>query len=183
MFSGYGYEPYFVEGDDPADHASADGRDAGSRFCGDPIHPAECADEWLHDAPTMADDRSANSQRLDRPEDGRRQTGRRDVSLAPGSARRNSHRSPDASCACSRSGCESYKPEELFDENGTLIPELAELAPTGARRMGANPHANGGVLLQGSGAAGFPRLCRRCAAARDSRRRSHARARADFCAT
>ena len=41
----------------------------------------------------------------------------------------------------------SYKPEELFDENGSLLPELAELAPTGARRMGANPHANGGLLL------------------------------------
>jgi xylulose-5-phosphate/fructose-6-phosphate phosphoketolase len=42
----------------------------------------------------------------------------------------------------------SYKPEELFDEAGRLIPALAELAPSGARRMGANPHANGGVLLQ-----------------------------------
>jgi len=42
----------------------------------------------------------------------------------------------------------SYKPEELFDEQGTLIPELAELAPIGVHRMGANPHANGGLLLQ-----------------------------------
>jgi xylulose-5-phosphate/fructose-6-phosphate phosphoketolase len=42
----------------------------------------------------------------------------------------------------------SYKPEELFDKNGRLIPELAELAPKGERRMGANPHANGGVLLR-----------------------------------
>jgi len=42
----------------------------------------------------------------------------------------------------------SYKPEELFDEQGTLIPELAELAPIGEHRMGANPHANGGLLLQ-----------------------------------
>jgi len=42
----------------------------------------------------------------------------------------------------------SYKPEELFDENGRLIAELAELAPEGNRRMGANPHANGGLLLQ-----------------------------------
>jgi xylulose-5-phosphate/fructose-6-phosphate phosphoketolase len=41
----------------------------------------------------------------------------------------------------------SYKPEELFDEQGSLLPELAELAPTGERRMGANPHANGGLLL------------------------------------
>lgn len=42
----------------------------------------------------------------------------------------------------------SYKPEELFDENGRLRPELAGLAPEGGRRMGANPHANGGLLLR-----------------------------------
>ena len=42
----------------------------------------------------------------------------------------------------------SYHPEELFDENGTLIPQLQALAPQGDRRMGANPHANGGLLLR-----------------------------------
>jgi xylulose-5-phosphate/fructose-6-phosphate phosphoketolase len=42
----------------------------------------------------------------------------------------------------------SYRPEELFDEQGRLKPELAELAPRGDRRMGANPHANGGILLR-----------------------------------
>jgi xylulose-5-phosphate/fructose-6-phosphate phosphoketolase len=42
----------------------------------------------------------------------------------------------------------SYKPQELFDEHGTLRAELAELAPRGDRRMGANPHANGGLLLR-----------------------------------
>ena len=42
----------------------------------------------------------------------------------------------------------SYKADELFDQNGRLIPELAELAPEGNRRMGANPHANGGLLLR-----------------------------------
>ena len=42
----------------------------------------------------------------------------------------------------------SYRPEELFDEQGRLQPELAELAPEGERRMGANPHANGGMLLR-----------------------------------
>ncbi len=41
----------------------------------------------------------------------------------------------------------SYNPEELFDRNGALIPSLAALAPTGDRRMGANPHANGGKVL------------------------------------
>jgi xylulose-5-phosphate/fructose-6-phosphate phosphoketolase len=42
----------------------------------------------------------------------------------------------------------SYHPQELFDGNGTLAPELAEMAPKGTRRMGANPHANGGLLLR-----------------------------------
>ncbi|MGB5107138.1 MAG: phosphoketolase family protein [Candidatus Zixiibacteriota bacterium] len=42
----------------------------------------------------------------------------------------------------------SYKPEELFDKSGRLLPELADLAPKGERRMGANPHANGGLLLR-----------------------------------
>ena len=42
----------------------------------------------------------------------------------------------------------SYRPEELFDESGRLEAELAELAPKGDRRMGANPHANGGILLR-----------------------------------
>jgi xylulose-5-phosphate/fructose-6-phosphate phosphoketolase len=42
----------------------------------------------------------------------------------------------------------SYRPEELFDERGALVPELTELAPSGQRRMSANPHANGGLLLR-----------------------------------
>src|SRR4029077_1879001 len=40
----------------------------------------------------------------------------------------------------------SYRPEELFDENGRLLPELRELTPTGDRRMSANPRTNGGGL-------------------------------------
>ncbi len=42
----------------------------------------------------------------------------------------------------------SYRPETLFDANGALVPELAALAPEGTRRMGANPHANGGLLTR-----------------------------------
>jgi len=42
----------------------------------------------------------------------------------------------------------SYHPQELFDTNGTLLPELQALAPKGTRRMGANPHANGGLVLK-----------------------------------
>src|SRR5438874_765188 len=42
----------------------------------------------------------------------------------------------------------SYRPEELFDERGAIVPELDSLAPRGERRMSANPHANGGLLLR-----------------------------------
>jgi xylulose-5-phosphate/fructose-6-phosphate phosphoketolase len=42
----------------------------------------------------------------------------------------------------------SYRPQELFDRTGRFLPELADLAPTGERRMSANPHANGGLLLR-----------------------------------
>jgi xylulose-5-phosphate/fructose-6-phosphate phosphoketolase len=42
----------------------------------------------------------------------------------------------------------SYRPEELFDEHGTLIPELQAMAPEGERRISANPHANGGILCR-----------------------------------
>ena len=57
----------------------------------------------------------------------------------------------------------SYKAEELFDENGRLIPELAELAPKGNRRMGSNPHANGGLLLRDLRHAGLSRPRGKCA--------------------
>ena len=42
----------------------------------------------------------------------------------------------------------SYRPEELFDKDGRLKPEIAELAPKGHRRMSDNPHANGGLLMR-----------------------------------
>ena len=72
----------------------------------------------------------------------------------------------------------SYKPEELFDEHGRLRPELAELAPKGNRRMGANPHANGGMLLRDLRMPDFRDYARRCAHAGRARHRRHARARA-----
>jgi len=49
----------------------------------------------------------------------------------------------------------SYRPHELFDDDGRLVPELAELAPEGRRRMSANPHANGGELLHDLALPGF----------------------------
>lgn len=42
----------------------------------------------------------------------------------------------------------SYHPEELFDEDGRVLPEIKNMTPLGNHRMGANPHANGGILLK-----------------------------------
>ena len=75
----------------------------------------------------------------------------------------------------------SYRPEELFDENGTLIPALRELAPKGERRMGANPHANGGLLLRGSAHPRLPGVPGGGAPARRGRGPGHRRA-GELCA-
>ena len=60
----------------------------------------------------------------------------------------------------------SYKPEELFDAGGQLEPRTAGPGPEGRRRMGANPHANGGAAAEGPAPARFPRLCGRRSRAR-----------------
>jgi len=57
----------------------------------------------------------------------------------------------------------SYRPEELFDGEGRLVPELAGLAPSGDRRMSANPHANGGALLQDLALPDFREYAVECA--------------------
>ena len=61
----------------------------------------------------------------------------------------------------------SYHPEDLFDEQGHLFAELAALAPKGDRRMGANPHANGGKILVDLDLPDIHQLCDRCAKASD----------------
>ena len=73
--------------------------------------------------------------------------GRGHVALAPGARRPASRENPEH-LQILEDWLRSYRPEELFDENGRLVAELAELAPRGERRMSANPHANGGVLLR-----------------------------------
>ncbi|MGO9489247.1 MAG: phosphoketolase [Solirubrobacteraceae bacterium] len=82
-------------------------------------------------------------------------TGPKEVDGVPMEGSFHSHQVPlsdvagnPAHLAQLESWMRSYRPEELFDEAGALREELAALAPTGERRMGANPHANGGVLLR-----------------------------------
>jgi len=146
LFTGYGYKPYFVEGDDP-----------------DVMHPLMAAtlDKAFDDIANIQRDARTNgfSERPTWPmivlRTPKGWTGPKEVDGQKTEGSWRSHQVPFADLA-KKPGhvkllsewMQSYKPEELFDENGTLLPELAELAPRGERRMGANPHANGGLLLR-----------------------------------
>ena len=98
-------------------------------------------------APALADDRAAHPEGLDRPEGGRRQAGRGDVALTPGAARRARARTP-STCASSRSGCAPTGPRSCSTSTGRPRDDELAAAPAGERRMGANPHTNGGTLLR-----------------------------------
>ena len=85
-------------------------------------------------------------------------------------------------CALLEEWLRSYRPEELFDEHGTLVAELRALAPKGERRMSANPHANGGTLLRDLVLPDFRDYAVEVAA-RARRQRGDSRSRAGSCAT
>jgi xylulose-5-phosphate/fructose-6-phosphate phosphoketolase len=146
LFIGYGYKPYFVEGSDP-----------------EAMHPlmAETLDAALAEIKQIQ--RNARQEgRADRPRwpaiilrTPKGWTGPRAVDGKKTEDYWRSHQVPLADMAdrpdhirLLEEWMKSYRPEELFDETGRLVGELAELAPEGARRMGANPHANGGLLLK-----------------------------------
>jgi len=146
LFRGYGYEPAFVEGDDPSG-----------------LHE-EMADtlDRLFDRIAEIQSDARRRRVVERPVwpmlvlrtpkgwtgpdsvDGRRVEGTwrsHQVPLA------GLHENPEH-LAQLEAWMRSYRPEELFDERGCPVAELRELAPEGPRRMGANPHANGGLLLK-----------------------------------
>ena len=144
LFKGYGWTPYFVEGSDPMEmHARmaetlerclSDIRaiQQEARGSGKPIRP-----RW-----PMIVLRSPKGWTGPASVDGHKVEGfwrAHQVPLA-GVREHPEH------LAQLEAWLKSYHPEELFDENGKLRPELKALAPTGARRMSANPHANGGLL-------------------------------------
>ncbi|HZT59369.1 MAG TPA: phosphoketolase family protein [Pyrinomonadaceae bacterium] len=146
LFTGYGYKPYFVEGHEP-----------------ERMHQlmASTLDTVL--AEIQAIQRDAREQGFkERPRwpmivmrSPKGWTGPKEVDGLPTENNFRSHQVPLAELASKPAHLKqleewmrSYKPEELFDERGTLLPELAALAPRGDRRMGANPHANGGLLLK-----------------------------------
>jgi xylulose-5-phosphate/fructose-6-phosphate phosphoketolase len=146
LFTGYGYKPYFVEGDEPA-----------------AMHQlmAGTCDQIVSD---IREIRAAARERgrSERPvwpmiilRSPKGWTGPKEVDGKKIEGTFRAHQVPLADFAQKRAHVKlleqwmhSYRPEELFDEHGTLIAELAELAPKGDRRMGANPNANGGLLLK-----------------------------------
>jgi xylulose-5-phosphate/fructose-6-phosphate phosphoketolase len=147
LFEGYGYAPYLVAGDDPSFVHQA---------------MAETFDSVLDDIDRIrAGARSGGSGAPDRPRwpmvilrTPKGWTGPKEVDGKPVEGTWRSHQVPMADVRTNPSHLSildawlrSYRPEELFDAGGALIPELAELAPRGDRRMSANPHANGGLLL------------------------------------
>ncbi len=146
LFRGYGYTPYFVEGDDP-----------------NVMHQlmAETLDQVIADIQRIQGEARSNgfTQRPRWPmivlRTPKGWTGPKEVDGQQTEGSYRSHQVPLAKMASEpghvrilEEWMKSYRPEELFDESGKLKAELAELAPQGTRRMGANPHANGGALLQ-----------------------------------
>ncbi|HEX6043878.1 MAG TPA: phosphoketolase family protein [Pyrinomonadaceae bacterium] len=144
LFKGYGYTPLFVEGSDPASmhQAMAGTLDHCIRMIKSAQQEARNSGTATRPRWPMIVLRTPKGWTAPIEVDGKRVEGfwrAHQVPLA--GVKKN-----PAHLKMLEEWMRSYKPEELFDENGTLISELRELAPAGARRMGANPHANGGAL-------------------------------------
>jgi xylulose-5-phosphate/fructose-6-phosphate phosphoketolase len=146
LFRGYGYVPYFVEGDDPkAMHQLMAGTlDAIMEEIRAIQKSARNGGRGKRPLWPMIVMRTPKGWTGPKEVDGKKTEGfwrSHQVPLA------QLHENP-AHVRLLEEWMKSYRPEELFDEGGRLRPELAELAPKGNRRMSANPHANGGLLLR-----------------------------------
>lgn len=146
LFHGYGYTPYFVEGDDPESMHQAIA--ATLEHCLQEIHTIQQKARNLNVAERprwpMIVLRSPKGWTCPKEVDGHKLEGFWRSHQVPLAEVRNN---PEH-LHILETWMRSYQPEELFDAQGKLIPELQELAPTGIRRMSANPHANGGLLRQ-----------------------------------
>ena len=150
LFEGYGWEPIFVSGGFDGEKSQA----VHERF-------AAALDRSL-DAIAQIQEAARQGGELERPRwpmlvlrTPKGWTGPREVDGVPIEGTWRSHQVPLAGVRESadqlrrlEDWMRSYRPEELFDEEGRLLPELAAQAPAGDRRMSANPHANGGLLLR-----------------------------------
>src|SRR5215213_1682100 len=145
LLIGYGHKPYFVEGDDP-----------------ETMHQLMAATlDTVLDEIRVIQTNARDGNSAERPQwpmiilrTPKGWTGPKSVDGKPVEATFRSHQVPLSQPAKNpehlrmlEEWLQSYKPAELFDETGKLRAELAELVPEGERRMGANPHANGGLLL------------------------------------
>src|SRR5438034_141562 len=144
LFKGYGYSPCFVEGSDPASMHQA--MAATTEHCISEIrrHQQEARKTGVAERIRwpMIVLRTPKGWTAPKEVDGHRLEGFWRAHQVPmADVRKNPQRLQQL-----EKWMRSYKPEELFDESGKLVAELKALAPTGARRMGANPHANGGKL-------------------------------------
>jgi xylulose-5-phosphate/fructose-6-phosphate phosphoketolase len=145
LMHGYGYRPYFVEGDDPVlmHQAMAGTLDAVL----DEIRAiqTDIREHGFSKRPTwpMIVMRSPKGWTGPKVVDGKQVEGTFRAHQVPIDDLSNPYHLKQL-----EEWMRSYRPDELFDENGKLIPELAELAPKRERRMGANPIANGGLLLK-----------------------------------
>ncbi|AFZ45000.1 Phosphoketolase [Halothece sp. PCC 7418] len=144
LFRGYGYTPYFVEGSDPEEMHQK--MAATLEDCVNQIRSIQ------REARTSGEAKMARWPMiiLRTPKGW---TGPKDVDGHKVEGFWRAHQVPMGGMHSNpehvkllEEWMKSYKPEELFDDNGTLIPELKELAPTGQRRMSANPIANGGIV-------------------------------------
>lgn len=146
LFQGYGYKPYFVEGEDPElmHQLMAATLDKVLAEIKDLQHQARTAGVFMRVRWPMIVLRSLKGWTGPKMVDGKKVEGTFRAHQVPLSELATK---PDH-LRMLEEWMKSYKPEELFDEHGTLMPELAELAPTGNLRMGSNPHANGGLLLK-----------------------------------
>ncbi len=144
LFQGYGYTPYFVEGDDPPSMHQA--MAATLEHCIQKIRTIqqEARSTGIAERPRwpMIVLRSPKGWTGPKEVDGHKVEGFWRAHQVPLTEVRNNPKHLQILEAWMR----SYRPEELFDAQGKLIPELQDLAPTGLRRMSANPHANGGIL-------------------------------------
>jgi xylulose-5-phosphate/fructose-6-phosphate phosphoketolase len=145
LCEGYGYKPYFVEGHEPqAMHRQmADTMDAVVAEIQKIWRDAREHGRTARPAWPMIVLRTPKGWTCPREIDGKLCEGYwRSHQVPMGDMDKPEH------IAILEKWMKSYRPEELFDANGRLVPELAELAPKGARRMSANPHSNGGLLLR-----------------------------------
>jgi xylulose-5-phosphate/fructose-6-phosphate phosphoketolase len=145
MLSGHGYDVHFVEGDDPMRMHQAFAETLDTCYTKIRSYQADAREQGFTTVPKWP------VIVLRTPKGW---TGPKEVDGLPVEGTFRSHQVPVADVKANPNHLEileewmrSYKPEELFDEQGRLLPELAALAPKGERRMGANPHANGGKLL------------------------------------